>query len=156
VAVAAGSILAQARVPHAVIDLDSLTQCWPAPPDDPYNLALELRNLESLAQNYLSVDARRLVLSGVVETTAARARYRAALGVELSVCRLRADLVELHRRLRIRHAGADSEMRWHLDRSGQLDQILDQSAIDDFEVVNANGRTVTAVAAEVLTRSGWL
>jgi Ni2+-binding GTPase involved in maturation of urease and hydrogenase len=35
VAAAAGSILAEARIPHAVIDLDALTQSWPAPPDDP-------------------------------------------------------------------------------------------------------------------------
>jgi len=155
VAAAVGSILAEARIPHAVIDLDDLTQSWPAPPDDPYNFTMELRNLESLARNYLSVGACRLVVSGVVETTAARARYRVALGVELSVCRLRADLAELHRRLRIRHAGADSEMRWHLDRAGQLDQILDQSAVDDFEVIS-DGRPLTDIAADVLTRAGWL
>jgi hypothetical protein len=93
-------------------------------------------------------------VSGVVETTAERARTCAALGVELSVCR-RADLAELHRRLRIRHAGADPEMRWHLDRAGQLDQILDQSAVDDFEVIS-DERTLTDIAADVLTRTGWL
>jgi adenylylsulfate kinase len=155
VAAAAGSILAEARIPHAVIDLDALSQSWPTPPDDPFNLAMELRNLESLARNYLLAGACRLVVSGVVETTAERARYRAALGVELCVCRLRADLAELHRRLRIRHAGADPEMRWHLDRAEQLDQILDQSAVDDFEVIS-DGRTLTDTAADVLTRTGWL
>ncbi|MGW1345730.1 hypothetical protein ACWCOV_32090 [Kribbella sp. NPDC002412] len=79
VAAAVGSILAEARIPHAVIDLDALSQSWPPPPGDPFNLAMELRNLDSLARNYLSAGACRLVVSGVVETTAARARYRAAL-----------------------------------------------------------------------------
>jgi adenylylsulfate kinase len=155
VAAAAGSILAKARIPHAVIDLDALSQAWPAPPDDPFNLAMELRNLEAVARNYLSAGAHRLVLSGVVEAASERARYREAVGVELCVCRLRADLTELHRRLRIRHAGADAEMQWHLNRAGELDQILDRSKVDDFEITS-DGRPLADVAAAVLTRAGWI
>jgi adenylylsulfate kinase len=116
---------------------------------------MELRNLESVARNYLSAGARRVVLAGVVETTSERARYREAVGVELCVCRLRADLTELHRRLRVRHVGADAEMQWHLERAGQLDQILDRSKVDDFEI-SSDGRSVTDVAAAVLTRAGWI
>ena len=154
IAAAAGSILAEARIPHAVIDLDALSQSWPTPPDDPFNLAMQLQNLASIATNYLSAGAHRFVLAGVVETTSERARYREAVGVDLCVCRLRADLAELHRRLRLRHAGADAEMQWHLDRTGQLDQILDRSKVDDFEVLSDSG-TLTDVAAAVLTRAGW-
>ena len=116
---------------------------------------MELRNVESVARNYLSAGAQRLVLAGVVETTSERARFREAIGVELCVCRLRADLTELHRRLRIRHAGADADMQWHLNRAGQLDQILDTSKVDDFEIISA-GRTLPDVAASVLTRAGWI
>lgn len=57
IAAAAGSILAGARTPHAIIDLDALSQSWPNPPDDPFNLAMELQNLESVARNYLSAGA---------------------------------------------------------------------------------------------------
>jgi adenylylsulfate kinase len=155
VASAAGSILAEAGIPHAVIDLDALSQTWPAPADDPFNLAIELQNLACIARNYLSAGTIRLVLAGVVETTSERARYREAVGVELCVCRLRADLAELHRRLRIRHAGADAQMQWHLDRAGQLDQILDRSKVDDFEIIS-DGRTPTDVATAVLARAGWI
>jgi len=155
VAAAAGSILAEARIPHAIIDLDALRRSWPAPPDDPFNLAMELQNLESVARNHLSAGAHRLVLSGVVESTSDRARYREAVGVELCVCRLRADLTKLHQRLRTRHAGADAELQWHLDRVGQLDQILDSAKLDDFEITS-DGRTLTDVAGAVLVRAGWI
>jgi adenylylsulfate kinase len=155
VAAAAGSLLARARIPHAVIDLNALSQCWPTPRDDPFHLAMELQNLESVARNYLSAGAQRLVLSGVVETTSERARYHEALKIKLSVCRLRTDLTELHRRLRIRHAEAEDEMQWHLDRAGQLDQILDKSKVDDFEVLSDRRRLID-IAATVLTRAGWI
>lgn len=155
VAATAGSILGEARIPHAVIDLDALCQTWPAPPDDPFNLAMELQNLESVARNYLSAGTKRLVLSGVVEGNSERARYREAVGVELCVCRLRADLTELHRRLRIRHAGADADMQWHLNRAGQLDRILDTSKVGDFEIPT-DQRTLTDIATAVLSRAGWI
>lgn len=154
VAATIGSLLAEARIPHAVIDLDALGQSWPPPPDDPFNLMMELRNLRCVARNYLSTGTRRLVLAGVVESRSARGRYRAALGVDLCVCRLRADLDELHRRLRIRHAGADAEMRWHLHRAGELDQILNSSQVEDFQILS-DGRSVADVAVAVLTRAGW-
>jgi hypothetical protein len=155
VAAAAGSILAEASVPHSVIDLDALSQFWPTPPDDPFNLAMELRNLAAIAGNYLSAGAHRLVLAGVVETMSDRVRFCEAVGVELCVCRLRADLTELHRRLRLRHAGADAEMRWHLNRAGELDQILDRAEVADFEIMS-DGRTLTDVADAVLARVGWI
>jgi adenylylsulfate kinase len=155
VAAAAGEILAEAHIPHAVIDLDELGRSWPTPPDDPFNLTLELQNLASVAHNYLAAGARRLVMAGVVETTAERARYRQAVGVELCVCRLRADMAELHRRLRVRHAGADGAMRWHLDRAGQLDKILDSSKVDDFEIVSG-GVPLVHVATAALSRAGWI
>ncbi|MGY4766497.1 hypothetical protein ACXC9Q_06220 [Kribbella sp. CWNU-51] len=49
VAGAVGEALAEVGVPGAVIDLDGLASAWPAPPDDRFNLALELRNLRAAA-----------------------------------------------------------------------------------------------------------
>ncbi len=155
VAEAAGSLLAQAGVPGATIDLDAIRCSWPTRTDDPFNLTMALRNVESLARNYLSDGARRLVLSGVVETREQRARYHAALGIDLCVCRLRADLVELQRRLRVRHAGAADDLQWHLHRAPELDEILDRSGVEDFEV-SSDGHEAAAGAATVLTRAGWL
>lgn len=155
VAAAAGTVLAQREVPHAVIDLDAICDSWPPPPDDPFNLAMTLQNLESVAANYLSAGARRLLVAGVVETKAERERFREAIGIDLQVCRLRADLTELHRRLRTRHASAPAELRWHLDRAGQLDQILDRARVADFEIAS-DGQTTAELAIAALSRAGWL
>jgi adenylylsulfate kinase len=154
VAYAVGSLLRDAGISNAVVDLDALSQSWPAPPDDPFNFALELTNLRSVASNFLAAGIDRLVLAGVVESVADRSRYVEALGVPLTVARLRADLDEVGRRLRGRHAGDDEGLRWHLRRSGELDAILDAAGVADVEI-GTDGRTATEVGAEVLRLARW-
>ena len=44
VAEAIGDRLADAGVPGAVVDIDWLRRCWPAPDGDPFHLELALRN----------------------------------------------------------------------------------------------------------------
>ncbi|MGW7606448.1 hypothetical protein ACWGKW_04040 [Streptomyces sp. NPDC054766] len=48
VAEAVGGLLADARVPHAVLDLDRLSNSRPAPPGDRFNFGVLLRNLRSI------------------------------------------------------------------------------------------------------------
>ncbi|GAA0593203.1 hypothetical protein GCM10010174_05390 [Kutzneria viridogrisea] len=153
VAEAVGDLLAEARVPHAVIDLDWLRWSWPSPSDDPFNLGLELRNLGSVARNYLDAGARRLVLAGVVESRADRQRYVEALGVGLTVCRLSADLAVIRDRLVQRHDGDAEGLRWHLERSRELDRIFDRAQVEDFVV--AADRAVAEVAEAVARAAGW-
>ena len=35
---ALGAVLAERRLPHALVDFDYLSLAWPAPADDPFNL----------------------------------------------------------------------------------------------------------------------
>lgn len=155
VADAAGDLLTDAEVPNAVIDLDWLRRAWPTPPGDPFNLEMTLRNLRDVARNYLDTGTQRLVLAGVVESCEERRRYRDAVGVDLTVCRLRVEIPVVHRRLERRHEGQDADLRWHLERSGQLDRILDDAQVEDI-VVDATEHSVTEVAATVLEKLGWL
>jgi adenylylsulfate kinase len=154
VADAVGGLLADSRVPNAVIDLDWLRRSWPSPPGDRFNFGMVLRNLRSVARNYLDAGAVRLVLAGVVESREERRRYRDAVGVELVVCRLRVDLPMLRQRLVRRHEGDAARLRWHLDRSGELDGILDGARVEDVEV-DATGGSVSEVAGAVLSAVGW-
>lgn len=151
---AVGDRLAQGAVPHAVIDLDALRRAWPSPPGDPFNSAMELRNLADVARNHLDAGAQRLVLAGVLEDPAARVRYEAALGVPLVVCRVRVDLAVVRARLRRRHEGQDAALRWHLARSGELDAILDAARAEDC-TVEATALTLDEAAAAVLRAAGW-
>ncbi|MFJ4900911.1 AAA family ATPase [Streptomyces sp. NPDC088727] len=152
---AVGDLLADAGVSHAVLDLDSLRQSWPAPPADRFNFGLLLRNVRSVAANYLDAGATRLVLAGVIEQPDERRRLAEAVGVELTVCRLRADHAVLRERLTRRHDGEPEALRWHLDRCGELDAVLDRSSVDDFTVDTTTG-SVTGIAASVIERAGRL
>lgn len=146
IAEAVGARLASPGGPCAVVDLDWLSHCRPAPSDDPFHLELQLRNLRSVARNYAKSGTHRLVLAGVVESRADRERYAEAVGGELEVCRLKADLSVIHERLLTRHHD-EAELRWHLNRADELATLFASSSIEDFSV-DAN-RPVQLVAPEV-------
>ena len=148
---AVGDVLAAASVPHAVIDLDGLRRSWPSPADDPFNLGLELRNLQAVARNYRDAGAQRLVLAGVLERRTDRSRYAEVLGVDLLVCRLIADLAVIRERLVARHR-EDSGLAWHVNRAEELEGIFAAAWVEDFVV--AADQPVTEVAQDVVT--GWL
>lgn len=148
---AVGARLADAKVPHAVIDLDWLSSCRPAPADDPFHFALQLRNLQAVVRNYAEAGVHRLVLAGVVESRADRERYAEVIGAKLNVCRLKADLSVVHERLARRHHD-EPGLRWHLNRADELEMLFTSTWIDDFVV--AADQPVADVAQDVI--AGWL
>ncbi|XVV08863.1 adenylyl-sulfate kinase [Actinoplanes sp. CA-131856] len=154
VAGAIGDRLTQAQTANAVIDVDWLRRSWPSPPDDPFNRGITLRNLRAVARNYIETGVLRLVLAGVIESHAERDAYQTALGVPLTVCRLRVDLPTVRQRLIRRHDGDAARLRWHLDRSGELDNIFQQAQVEDF-AVDATTDSVHQVAAAVMAAVGW-
>jgi adenylylsulfate kinase-like enzyme len=149
-----GHLLSEAGVPHAVIDLDWLRQSWPSPPDDRFNVAMALRNLRSVARNFRDAGAVRIVLAGVIETRDERDRHQEAVGVPLSMCRLRVDLPLVRARLAQRHQGEGAALQWYLDRSGELDAILEAAAVEDF-TVSASDLSISSTAKTVLSTVGW-
>lgn len=155
VAEAMGALLAEAQIPNAVMDLDWLCQSWPTPPADRFNVGMLLRNLRNVAGNYLDAGASRLVLAGVAESRAERDHYEEAIGIGLSVCRLRVDLPTVHQRLAHRHRDDHDGLRRHLKRSGELDLILDHAAVEDF-TLDATDNSITATAMAVLQAADWL
>jgi adenylylsulfate kinase len=151
VADALGDLLAESAIRHAVLDVDWLRRSWPSPPDDPFNTGMALRNLAAVGRNYQDAGVRRLILAGVVESRAERDAYQAALGVDLTVCRLRVDLDTVRARLvRRQHDGAD----WFFRRAGELDQLLTEAAVDDV-VVEANAGSPRDIAMAVRAATGW-
>ncbi len=154
VAGAIGAVLRERRIPHAIIDLDALRDAWPAPVDDPFNSALELRNLAAVVANYRQVGVTHLVLAGVIETLDGRAEYERVLGPDVKVCRLDVDLDVVRQRLAGRHALESSTLAWHLDRSGELQGILVSAAVED-SVVDVTALSVADAAAAVLRATNW-
>jgi adenylylsulfate kinase-like enzyme len=149
-----GDLLSHAGIANAVIDVDWLRRSWPRPPEDPFNIGIALRNLRRVAENYLQAGAARLVLAGVIESRTEQMAYQAAVQVPLTVCRLRVDLPTIHRRLIRRHENDDIGLRWHLHRSGELDQILEQAQVEDV-VVDATRTSIQQTAEAVVAAVGW-
>jgi len=154
VAEMAGDLLTEAGVPNAVIDLDWLRRSWPSPAGDRFNVSMALRNLRSVARNYRKAGAARIVLAGVIETRVERDRHQDALGVPLAMCRLLVDLPLVRARLARRHEGEGAVLQWHLDRSGELDAILEAAAVEDF-TVSATNLSISSTAKAVLSTVGW-
>lgn len=148
VAAAVAERLRSEGVPYAMVDLDAIVECYPAPPDDPFNFRLAMANLASLWHNFQAAGARCLVLNWVVESRAELAAYRRAIpGARITVVRLRAPVEELHRRINRR--GTDSDLAWSLARARQLAEEMDATALEDL-LIETSGKTVEEIAEEIL------
>jgi len=154
IAEAVGELLTELGVAHAVIDVDGLGNSWSRPPDDPFNMRLGLQNLTSMTRNYLDAGMLRLVLAGVVEAHADRKAFEDALGVPLLVCRLRADLPVVVKRLTRRHGEDRSSLEWHPARAPELEAILDSTKVDDI-VFDASSAQPPETAKDVLRALDW-
>jgi adenylylsulfate kinase len=145
-----GEVLTAKRVPNAVIDLDGIRQAWPSPDGDPFNHRLELVNLASLAANYAAAGITTLVLAGVIEQGAAVPRYEKALaGFRLVIVRLTADEDVRKARIEARHAADPAGREWHLQRTVELDQILDSNGLDQI-LIDTSRRSPHQVAQDVI------
>jgi hypothetical protein len=112
IAAEAAWLLRQADVPHALVDLDRIEQCWPVPADDPWNERVSHRNLACMWANFREVGADRLIFVRVLETRSLLRRVTEAVpGAQITVVRLRAPLAVLHERIRSREA-SDPEWSW--------------------------------------------
>lgn len=153
IAVQAATLLREADVPHGLIDLDWIEQCWPVPADDPENERVSHRNLACMWANFRQAGADRLILArGLHDRRPLQRLTEAVPGARITVVRLRAPLAVLHERIRSREA---SDPGWYLDAATHAAQVLEHADFEDHLVDNEN-RPATVVAAEVLHRVGWL
>jgi hypothetical protein len=146
--------LADAGEAVALINTDDLGTSWPRPPDDPFNVSLVTKNVGALANNYVAAGARTIVVAGVVQRTSQLEHFANALGTVPRLVRLVASATEIERRLRGRYGELDdSDLRWHLARAPELDDILDQSDLPMTVVQNDGPPLMTAKA--VLAAIEW-
>jgi adenylylsulfate kinase len=147
-------ILREHRIPHAMADLDALSECWPVPDDDPSNVGVTLCNLAAAWANYRDAGAQRLVVAGVIEGRDDLDRIRASIpGAEVTVCRLTASPAVLRKRIVGRAVGSGVE--WDLARAPELDAVLDALDVVVLRLTN-EAKTVREVAMELLDAAAWL
>ncbi|MEO6891542.1 MAG: AAA family ATPase [Ktedonobacteraceae bacterium] len=145
--------LDKAGVAHAFVDIDSLRWCYPRPPHDRFHTELGMKNLAVVWRNFQVAGAACLVLVDVLESRDVLERYRAAIpGAEFLVVRLRAEPHTLASRVQARELG--SGLEWHLQRTAELATQMDRSQVEDL-LVDTEGKSITAIAREILERSKW-
>ena len=147
----ATDILASADIAHAAIDLDFLTIAY-TPRGLPADL--KLRNLVALWTNYCALGITNLLVCEPIDSLETRAALLRAIPCrELIVCRLRASVSTMQRRVGQRELGIFREK--YIARVAELERELDAVQVEDFTVEN-DGRNVSDVARDVLAKAGWL
>jgi chloramphenicol 3-O-phosphotransferase len=153
IALEINDVLAELDVPNAAIDLDGLTAQWP--PSSKWNADLMFDNLAVLWPNYSARGVTHLVLAHVLEDGTELERYREAVpGATVIVVRLVSTHATRVARLLSRMPAGPSR-DWHLHRTGELEEILEAAAHEDFVVDNGD-RPVREVALEILRRAAWI
>lgn len=132
-AYAIGEVLRTRNVPHAIIDMDALSEAWPAPEDDRFNSRVAFANLSAVSRNFVRAGAACLVIAAVIEDLAARSRYEQATQMPVTICRLRVGLETVRTRLTARHEPGPGR-DWHLERSGELEMVLDAAEVGDATI----------------------
>jgi adenylylsulfate kinase-like enzyme len=154
VAFEVSELLEAKGIPHAVVDMDGLTGCFPRPPQDRFHNELGFRNLAAVWANYRAAGASRLVLARVIETRSELDAYRAAVpSAAIVVVRLKAPVSDLAARVRQREVG--SGLARHLSRAAELAELMEREQVEDY-LVETGGRAVAEIAQEILNRSQWL
>lgn len=137
---------------HAAVDFDELTRYAPrATPPSRFGTRVGLANLRAVWRNYSRAGAKRLVVASVIESPRDVDNIRKVVPrAEVTVVRLRAPLRTLERRIRQRGEAVE----WHVARAAVLAPQLDGSGPGDV-VIDTEGRSPAAIAAEVLRKVGW-
>jgi hypothetical protein len=145
-----GDLLAEARKPFSLMDVDWFHRSWPPGAEDPANVITEAANMAIVWRNYKRAGPRQLVVSGVVASLEDRARYEAAFGLPLRSVRLVADESEIQARLRRRYTPEQSSsLKWHLERYRDLSSALFHADLDEA-IIQTSGCGPREVATSVL------
>lgn len=145
-----GEELHRRGVPGAVIDVDRLRRCWPAPPEDPFCDEVARANVRAVARNYRDRGAQIVVVAGVAETPDGLAQNVRAAGAERALhVRLTVDRDVALSRLRSRHGHDDPDLEWHIRRHPVLAQVLDQAGFRDELLIDTTSHTVRDVARRI-------
>jgi hypothetical protein len=148
----ASDLLKLQGIPHAAIDLDTLSIFHlPVEVDGSH---VGLRNLQCVWMNYAALGLNRLLLASAIESPMALESCRQAVGAKRTVmCRLTVSLEAMQRRVRLREPGIFQQS--FVARVAELNDMLDRAHLEDFSIPNEDG-SVTSVAREMLMRAGWL
>ena len=152
VGLALHDLFSESAISHTFLDLDQLT--YSRPQTERFNRLLMFEALGALWPVYKASGSMRLVLARVIVDEADLQAYEEALGpCSFTIIRLMAP--ELVRKPRLQQRESDDSIDWFLNRTVELDSILDNSSLQFVEVVNDNNEP-HQVAREILNVTAWV
>ncbi|MFI5086255.1 MAG: hypothetical protein ACHP7K_10040 [Actinomycetales bacterium] len=118
----AANLLAQAGIPHAVIDIGALTGLWPAPSRDPFNLGVAETTLRGMKATYAAHGIRHFLLTAALPGPDLLPVCRKVFGdgPALTVIRLAAALPVIRERLTARYADDPYHLAYQLHRAEDI------------------------------------
>lgn len=147
----ASDVLLRHGLVHAAIDLDAIA--FHALPDASAD-ALHRIAIRTIFRNAIDQGVTHFLIAVAIENhTALLDLHSTFEGADFVVCRLAASVETMQARLRRREPGMRQQE--FVDRSRQLQTVLDAAGVEDF-VVSNDGRSITEVAEEMLSRANWL
>jgi hypothetical protein len=148
----ADSLLIEAGVRHATVELEEISRCWPEAIESS-RAAFVYKNLAALWSNFAVVGATRLLLSALVERRSEVQRVSEAVpGAVVTVVRLHAPLAVLEQRIRLREpASPDGE----IDGARWWTQHFKGELPEDY-LVESDQRPVREIAGHMLRLADWL
>jgi hypothetical protein len=148
----ADSLLIEAGVCHATVELEEIARCWPKAIERS-RASFVHENLATLWSNFAAVGATRLLLSALVERRSEVQRVSEAVpGAVVAVVRLHAPLAVLEQRIRLREpASPDGE----IDGARWWSQHFEGVHPEDY-LVESDRRPVREIAADMLRLADWL
>jgi hypothetical protein len=147
-------VLEERDVSHAFFDVDGLTYFHPKPAGDRFGERFAITALGILFPQLQAAGVERLILARVLWERESLVRYEEALpDADITVVRLTAPLQTIEARIRRREIGAGLD--WCLARAAELDAHWRANPVEDL-LVETSGRSVRAIAVDVLTQLGWI
>jgi len=156
-----GAQLAQAGIPHAIVETDELDRLYPKPDREtlqrhwPGTIDISAVNLAAIWSTYRTLGISRLIMSGVMQHAAFDRRWilQAIPGANIVTVRLLGTESTLTSRLNKREALPNNDQ---LARSLRQAEAMAGEADNGFLRVATDGRIPAEIAAAVLSDIGWL
>jgi hypothetical protein len=127
----------------------------PRPAADPTGRQTSTRALANLWDVNREAGIERLLLASVIESPADVDRIREAVpGADIQIFWLVASYSTLAERIRARQV--PTALEWRLQRAQSLIERWQQEPPAHAHVIDASDRSPTEIAAEIVSRSGWL
>ena len=145
--------LTRLGIAHWHLEGDVLDSAWPRPADDQDGQRMTVNAMRAMAQVFAAEGYRRCVYVQTASVIDSHLVTEALGDVQMTGVLLTAADAVRQQRLAQREIGTDLER--HLESGQRMAVRLEREAPDWVLRVPTDGRTVAAIAAEVIAHVGW-